>query len=115
MIAITTISSISEKPCPLRRAVRRYGEGRNDGRRMQQELDALETLGVTLPSPAYILGAIVFGVLGLAAYVHGRRAGRPRTRWLGLALMLYPYLIWNTVLLYVVGLGLSLAVWLDRR
>ncbi len=82
---------------------------------MQQELDALETLGVTLPSPAYILGAIVFGVLGLAAYIHGRRAGRPRTRWLGLALMLYPYLVWNTALLYIVGLGLCVAVWLDLR
>jgi hypothetical protein len=35
-------------------------------------------------------------------------------RWVGLALMLYPYAVWQTWLLYVVGAGLSIAAWLDR-
>ena len=35
-------------------------------------------------------------------------------RWLGLALMLYPYVVWQTWLLYVGGAGLSIAAWLDR-
>ena len=41
----------------------------------------LAELGITLPSPAYIVGAIVFGIVGLAAFVHGKRAGgsRPTT------------------------------------
>jgi hypothetical protein len=81
---------------------------------MQNGLETLDLLGITLPSPAYIVGAIVFGIIGLAAFVHGKRAGRPRTRWLGLALMLYPYIVWQTWLLYLVGIGLSLAVWFDR-
>jgi hypothetical protein len=81
---------------------------------MQNGLETLDLLGITLPSPAYIVGAIVFGIVGLAAFVHGKRAGRPRTRWLGLALMLYPYVVWQTWLLYLVGIGLTLAVWLDR-
>ena len=81
---------------------------------MQNGLETLDLLGITLPSPAYIVGAIVFGIVGLAAFVHGKRAGRPRTRWLGLALMLYPYVVWQTWLLYVVGVGLTLAVWFDR-
>ena len=81
---------------------------------MQNELETLGALGITLPSPAYIVGAIVFGIVGLAAFVHGKRAGRPRTRWLGLALMLYPYVVWQTWLLYLVGIGLSVAVWFDR-
>jgi len=81
---------------------------------MQNELETLGALGITLPSPAYIVGAIVFGIVGLAAFVHGKRAGRPRTRWLGLALMLYPYVVWQTWLLYLVGIGLTLAVWFDR-
>jgi len=34
--------------------------------------------------------------------------------WVGLALMLYPYAVWQTWLLYVVGAGLSIAAWLDR-
>jgi hypothetical protein len=82
---------------------------------MQNGLETLGALGITLPSPAYIVGAIVFGIVGLAAFVHGKRAARPRTRWLGLALMLYPYVVWQTWLLYVVGIVLTLAVWLDRR
>ena len=81
---------------------------------MQNGLETLDLLGITLPSPAYIVGAIVFGIVGLAAFVHGKRAGRPRTRWLGLALMLYPYVVWQTWLLYLVGIGLTLAVWFDR-
>jgi apolipoprotein N-acyltransferase len=81
---------------------------------MQDQLETLGALGITLPSPAYIVGAIVFGIVGLVAFVRGRRASRPRLRWLGLALMLYPYVVWQTWLLYLVGAGLTLAVWLDR-
>jgi apolipoprotein N-acyltransferase len=81
---------------------------------MQDQLETLGALGITLPSPAYIVGAIVFGIVGLVAFVRGRRASQPRLRWLGLALMLYPYVVWQTWLLYLVGAGLTLAVWLDR-
>jgi hypothetical protein len=81
---------------------------------MQNELEMLGELGISLPSPAYIVGVIVFGLIGLVAYYRGKRAGRPRTRWLGLALMLYPYVVWQTWLMYVVGIGLCIAIWLDR-
>jgi hypothetical protein len=77
-------------------------------------LSALQSFGLTLPSPAYIFGAIVFGLVGLGAYRHGKRAGRQRTKWLGVALMLYPYAIAQTWLLYVVGAMLSAALWIDR-
>jgi hypothetical protein len=82
---------------------------------MQNELDLLETLGFTLPSPAYIAGAIGFGLVGLFAYYDGKRHGRPRERWLGLALMLYPYAVEKTWLLYLVGAALCLGAWFDRR
>jgi apolipoprotein N-acyltransferase len=82
---------------------------------MQNELDLLRELGFTLPSPAYIVGAIVFGLVGLAAYYDGKRHGRPRERWIGLALMLYPYAIGATWLLYLVGIALCVGVWFDRR
>jgi hypothetical protein len=80
---------------------------------MQDELDLLETMGLTLPSPAYIVGAIVFGLIGIYAYYVGKHHGRPRTKWLGVALMLYPYVIWNTWLLYIVGVALCIGVWRD--
>ena len=81
---------------------------------MKAGLDTLGALGFTWPSPAYIVGAILFGVLGAAAYYYGKHADRPRTRWLGVALMLYPYIVWQTWLLYLVGTCLCVAIWLDR-
>ena len=70
----------------------------------------LEAAGLELPSPAYIVGALLFGLLGLAAWRHGKKAGRPTAKWLGLALMLYPYATPQTWLMYLVGTALS--VWL---
>lgn len=77
-------------------------------------LQALQSLGISLPSPAYIAGSVLFGLLGIAAYRHGKRAGRPRSKWLGVALMLYPYAIAQTWMLYLVGAALCAAVLIDR-
>ena len=63
---------------------------------------------------AYLFGAIVFGLIGLAAFRFGRKRGRRRTLWLGVGLMVYPYAISRTWLLYAVGAALCLAIALDR-
>ncbi len=78
-------------------------------------LATLKSLGITLPSPAYIFGAIVFGIVGLVAFSRGRKTGRPRTKWLGVALMLYPYLVWNTWMLYLAGIALCAWLWVESR
>jgi hypothetical protein len=78
------------------------------------EIATLRSLGLSLPSPAYIFGAIVFGLLGIAAFRYGRKSGRPRTLWLGVALMVYPYAISSTWLLYAVGAALCAGIVLDR-
>jgi len=75
---------------------------------------SLKSLGISLPSPAYIFGAVLFGLIGIAAYRYGKRTGRRRSKWLGVALMLYPYAIAQTWLLYVVGVALCAAVLVDR-
>lgn len=77
-------------------------------------MQTLQSLGISLPSPAYILGAVIFGLIGLVAYRYGKRAGRPRSRWLGVALMLYPSAIAQTWLLYVVGAALCAGVLIDN-
>lgn len=74
----------------------------------------IQSLGLTLPSPAYIFGAIAFGLIGFAAYRYGKRAGRSLTKWLGVALMLYPYVVAQTWLLYVVGAALCVGLFIDR-
>jgi hypothetical protein len=79
------------------------------------ELKTLETLGFTLPSPAYIFGAVVFGIIGFAAYRYGKKASLQTTKWIGVALMLYPYAISGTWLLYIVGTGLCIGLYISSR
>ena len=81
-------------------------------------MDAVETLrstGMTLPSPGYLVGALVFSFMGIAAYRYGKKVSNPIVRWLGVALMFYPYLISQTWLLYAVGAGLCFAMYWYRR
>jgi hypothetical protein len=78
------------------------------------ELKSLESLGFTLPSPAYIAAAIAFGIIGFAAYRYGKKTARVNVKWVGVALMLYPYVISETWLLYVIGAGLCIGLYLVR-
>jgi len=76
----------------------------------EQELTAL--LLSLLPSPAYIYGAIIFGILGMVAYAYGKKKSSTRIKWLAIGLMFYPYLIGNeTWLLYLVGMALCGAIY----
>jgi hypothetical protein len=77
-------------------------------------LSAMQSLGLELPSPAYIFGAILFGLIGWGAFRYGRKKGRKLTLWLGVALMIYPYAVSNTWLMYAVGVALCGAIFLDR-
>jgi hypothetical protein len=70
---------------------------------------ALQGLGISLPSPAYFIGAVLFGIVGLVAYYRGKAQGHKTKRWLGVALMFYPYAVSQTWLLYVIGIALSAA------
>jgi len=37
-------------------------------------LKTFESMGFTLPSPAYLIGAIFFSIIGYAAYRYGKKA-----------------------------------------
>ena len=71
------------------------------------ELKNLEALGLVLPRPAYIAGAILFGILGLVAFRQGRKISRSALTWTGVVLMVYPYAVSQTWLLWAVGVALS--------
>lgn len=74
------------------------------------ELKDLESLGLVLPTPAYILGAILFGIIGYVAFRRGRKTSTASLTWGGVALMLYPYAVAQTWLLWV--MGAALCAWL---
>ena len=58
-------------------------------------------------SEAWLLWGVVFGSVGLAYFVYGKKQQRFVPLVCGIALMAYPYFISNTVLLVAVGLVLS--------
>lgn len=79
------------------------------------ELNTLTSLGLSLPTPAYIVGTILFGLIGFAAYRYGKRKSLGKVKWTGVALMIYPYAVSGTGMLYIVGaaLCLGLCIWRD--
>ena len=79
------------------------------------DLNALATSGLTLPSPAYLFGLIFFGIAGYAAYRYGKKAGLSRPRWIGIALMFYPYAVSETWMLYGIGAGLCALLFFYRE
>ncbi len=79
------------------------------------EMKQLETLGIGIPSMAYIMGVMVFSIIGYAGYRYGKKAELNNPRFIGIALMLYPYVVTDTVWMYVVGCGLCVALYLYRE
>ena len=78
-------------------------------------LSALDALGIALPSTTYLIGVVIFGIVGYVAYRYGRKMSLPATKWIGIALMLYPYAISATWLLYIVGAGLCIGAYLSAK
>jgi surface polysaccharide O-acyltransferase-like enzyme len=71
-----------------------------------ENLKAFESMGLVLPSAWYILGSVLFGIVGYIAYRRGKATKRPSLLWTGVALMLYPYAVSETWTLWVIGFGL---------
>lgn len=76
-------------------------------------LNNLDAMGLELPSLPYIAGALIFGIFGWAAFRRGRKTQDHAMTWGGVALMLYPYAVAQTWLLWVIGVGLT--GWLVSR
>lgn len=77
-------------------------------------MDGLQSLGL-LPTPAYLAGLILFSIVGYVAYRYGKKTEQPTGKWIGVALMLYPYVTPETWQLYAVGGGLCAALYWTRK
>ena len=81
-----------------------------------QQLPTLDASGFAWPSPAYLFGAIMFGLIGLAAFRYGKKTANPRPLMIGVAMLAYPYAISETWALYAIGCALcGLLYWLRER
>jgi hypothetical protein len=54
-------------------------------------------------SMGYLFGSLLFGSIGMAALMYGKKAGLLSPMLFGVGLMAFPYLVTSTWLLYGVG------------
>jgi hypothetical protein len=73
---------------------------------MLDALQELSAIGLELPSPAYLIGASLFGIIGWIAFRKGWKCRSPSLAWPGLALMFFPYAVSETWVLWSIGIAL---------
>ena len=55
-----------------------------------------------------ILASVIFGSIGFAAFIYGKKQTNLKALVLGVILMVYPYFIQNPIALYATGVVLTL-------
>ena len=67
-----------------------------------------------MPTPAALFGSLIFGVIGLVAFRYGKKSALIVPMLLGLGLMVYPWFVAETWMLYAIGCALTGAAWFFR-
>ncbi len=52
---------------------------------------------------ATLIWGLLFSSIGIGYFIYGRKQARPVIKYSGLALMVYPYFVPNTLLVIVIG------------
>ena len=53
---------------------------------------------------------LIFGAIGMAAFIYGKKQGRMKTILISIAIMAYPYFVSGTLFLYGLGILLTAAL-----
>lgn len=61
---------------------------------------------------ANILGSILFGGIGLVACVYGKKQENFKAFVIGILLMVYPYLVQNSIALFAIGTVLTVMLFI---
>ena len=67
-----------------------------------------------MPTTWNLFGGLVFGSIGMAALVYGKRQGRITLAVLGAALLVFPCFIANTATMWVIGVILTALLFVVR-
>ena len=67
-----------------------------------------------LSDPAFLFGSFLFGAVGLAAFVYGKKLALWKPMVIGIALMAYPYFVSRAWLMYAIGVALCAALFVFR-
>jgi hypothetical protein len=65
---------------------------------------------MSFPSPAVLLASLIFGAIGAGALVYARKIKEFKPAILGVALMAYPYFVSNDLLLWGIGIALTVGL-----
>lgn len=69
---------------------------------------------IELPGAMYLFALILFSTAGFAALVYGKKTMQWKPMAIGVALMLYPYLVKPEWLFYLIGAALTAALFVFR-
>lgn len=75
----------------------------------------LSSLGFELPSLAYIIGSIFFGIVGYFIYRQGRKSGNLYVFVIGIGLNVFTFFVDSTWLMYLIGCAMCASAWFAYR
>ncbi len=65
-------------------------------------------------SASNLIGGILFGSIGFVAFLYGKKTSNFKPLLIGIALIMYPYFIQDTVTMYVIGVLLTASLYFFR-
>ena len=66
-------------------------------------------------SLANLISGLLFGSIGFVAFVYGKRQSNFKIMGIGALLIGYPYFIFNTIAVYLIGIALTVALFIFRE
>jgi len=67
-----------------------------------------------LSTPAALFGSLLFGAVGLGAFIYGKKMASYKPMVIGIVLMAYTYFVPQTWLVYTIGCTLCLVLYVFR-
>lgn len=64
--------------------------------------------------PYQLLAGFIFSTIGLGAWYYGKKLERWKPMVIGMAMMIYPYFIYNRIAVWMVGIVLTVLLWFNH-
>ena len=65
-------------------------------------------------SAGSLIGSLIFGAIGFSAFIYGKKQSSWKPMAIGIALMVYPYVVTQTLPMILVGIALVAARYIFR-